>query len=401
MVIIKSFTATVIGGLLVLSFEPFDLWYLSPFFLAGLWRLLILESPKNTFVISFFFGLSLWVLGAGWVENSIVNYGGASKLAAYTFVFLIASFLSLFQATSFFFMSLFRLNDHHRLILAFPVFYVFGEYLREFLFTGLPWLYVGYSSLNNFFLNGYIPVIGVFGMSFLICLFASLLGSVIFFQKLRKSHLFLSLVFMSMFALNATWLSTKSWTEKTSSFQAIIVQPNIDVLEKWSRDGQVKSRNYFSKVFFDELIGNENSQEKIIFFWPEVSLPGLFSRFEIFLKKKGVIFINDSKATNVNAAYFALDSMTSPTVWIAGGVDKGNDYSDLIPFVKNKVKAIICLGKDNSKPIEFFSSHCDLIVSTNNMKDAVKDVFKFVEEGKGNIIEKFDEAKKEINNIYK
>ena len=54
------------------------------------------------------------------------------------------------------------------------------------------------------------------------------------------------------------------------------------------------------------------------------------------------------------------------------GVDKGNDYSDLIPFVKNKVKAIICLGKDNSKPIEFFSSHCDLIVSTNNMKDAVK-----------------------------
>lgn len=284
MVIIKSFTATVIGGLLVLSFEPFDLWYLSPFFLAGLWRLLVLESPKNTFVISFFFGLSLWVLGAGWVENSIVNYGGASKLAAYTFVFLIASFLSLFQATSFFFMSLFRLNDHHRLILAFPVFYVFGEYLREFLFTGLPWLYVGYSSLNNFFLNGYIPVIGVFGMSFLICLFASLLGSMIFFQKLRKSHLFLSLVFMSMFALNATWLSTKSWTEKTSSFQAIIVQPNIDVLEKWSRDGQVKSRNYFSKVFFDELIGNENSQEKIIFFWPEVSLPGLFSRFEIFLK---------------------------------------------------------------------------------------------------------------------
>ena len=90
MVIIKSFTATVIGGLLVLSFEPFDLWYLSPFFLAGLWRLLVLESPKNTFVISFFFGLSLWVLGAGWVENSIVNYGGASKLTAYTFVFLIA-----------------------------------------------------------------------------------------------------------------------------------------------------------------------------------------------------------------------------------------------------------------------------------------------------------------------
>ena len=284
MVIIKSFAAAVIGALLVLSFEPFDLWYLSPIFLAGLWRLLVLESPKNTFVISFFFGLSLWVLGAGWVENSIVNYGGASKLAAYTFVFLIATFLSLFQASSFFVMSLLRLNDHYRLILAFPVFYVFGEYLREFLFTGLPWLYIGYSSLNNFFLNGYIPVIGVFGMSFLICLLASLLGSIIFFQRLRKSHLILGLIFISLFTLNATWLSTKSWTAKTSSFQAVIVQPNIDVLEKWSRDGQVKSRNYFSKVFFDELIDKDNSKEKIIFFWPEVSLPGLFSRFEVFLK---------------------------------------------------------------------------------------------------------------------
>ena len=284
MVIIKSFVAALIGALLVLSFEPFDLWYLSPIFLAGLWRLLVLESPKNTFVISFFFGLSLWVIGAGWVENSIVNYGGASKLAAYTFVFLIAAFLSLFQASSFFFMSLFRLNDDYRLILSFPVFYVFGEYLREFLFTGLPWLYIGYSSLNNFLLNGYIPVIGVFGMSFLICLFASLLGSMIFFQRLRKSHLILSLMFISLFTINGTWLSTKSWTEKTSSFQAIIVQPNIDVLEKWSRDGQVKSRNYFSKVFFDELIDRENSKEKIIFFWPEVSLPGLFSRYELFLK---------------------------------------------------------------------------------------------------------------------
>ena len=262
MVIIKSFAAAVIGALLVLSFEPFDLWYLSPIFLAGLWRLLVLESPKNTFVISFFFGLSLWVLGAGWVENSIVNYGGASKLAAYTFVFLIATFLSLFQASSFFVMSLLRLNDHYRLILAFPVFYVFGEYLREFLFTGLPWLYIGYSSLNNFFLNGYIPVIGVFGMSFLICLLASLMGSIIFFKRLRKSHLILGLIFISLFTLNATWLSTKSWTAKTSSFQAVIVQPNIDVLEKWSRDGQVKSRNYFSKVFFDELIDKNNSKEK-------------------------------------------------------------------------------------------------------------------------------------------
>ena len=68
----------------------------------------------------------------------------------------------------------------------------------------------------------------------------------------------------------------------------------------------------------------------------------------------GVKFINDSKATNVNATYYALESMKTPTVWIVGGTDKGNDYTEIEDLVKRKVKAIICLGLDNSKIIEFF-----------------------------------------------
>ena len=103
-------------------------------------------------------------------------------------------------------------------------------------------------------------------------------------------------------------------------------------------------------------------------------------RLEHFLTIQKVKYINASKATNVNAVYYALESVKTPIIWIVGGVDKGNDYSDLIPFVKNKVKAIICLGKDNLKPIEFFSSHCDLIVSTNNMKDAVKSAYEFAKQ---------------------
>ena len=74
------------------------------------------------------------------------------------------------------------------------------------------------------------------------------------------------------------------------------------------------------------------------------------------LKINKVKYINDSKATNVNATYFALESMTSPTVWIVGGIDKGNDYSVLYPFVNEKVKAIICLGKQNDKLFKNFQS---------------------------------------------
>ena len=78
---------------------------------------------------------------------------------------------------------------------------------------------------------------------------------------------------------------------------------------------------------------------------------GVEHRLEKVLKIKNVQYINDSKATNVNASFFALDSMNTPTVWIVGGVDKGNDYNELMSLVREKVKAIICLGVDNKKII--------------------------------------------------
>ena len=92
-----------------------------------------------------------------------------------------------------------------------------------------------------------------------------------------------------------------------------------------------------------------------------------------------VKYINDSKATNVNAVYYALDSMKSSTVWIVGGVDKGNNYEDLIPLVREKVKAIICIGIDNSKIIESFSPFVDLIIENGNMIEAVKNAYKIAE----------------------
>lgn len=94
-------------------------------------------------------------------------------------------------------------------------------------------------------------------------------------------------------------------------------------------------------------------------------------RLEFVAKVHGIEFINDSKATNVNSTWFALESMEKPTVWIVGGVDKGNDYSELTALVKEKVKAIICLGKDNTKIIEAFSPITDQIYEVNSAEEAV------------------------------
>ncbi|WP_282630341.1 UDP-N-acetylmuramoyl-L-alanine--D-glutamate ligase [Empedobacter sedimenti] len=104
-------------------------------------------------------------------------------------------------------------------------------------------------------------------------------------------------------------------------------------------------------------------------------------RLEPVLTIGGIDFINDSKATNVNATYFALESMTKPVVWIVGGTDKGNDYNEVLPFVKKKVKAIVCLGVDNAKIVDFFSPYIDTIVETNNMKDCVEQSYKLATKG--------------------
>ena len=94
-------------------------------------------------------------------------------------------------------------------------------------------------------------------------------------------------------------------------------------------------------------------------------------RLEFVAKVNGIEFINDSKATNINSAWFALESMESPTVWIVGGVDKGNDYSELTQLVRDKVKAIVCLGEDNGKIIEAFSGIVETIVEAKSAMEAV------------------------------
>lgn len=106
---------------------------------------------------------------------------------------------------------------------------------------------------------------------------------------------------------------------------------------------------------------------------------GVEHRLEKVLKINNVMYINDSKATNVNATFFALDSMENPTVWIVGGVDKGNDYTELLPLVNEKVKAIICLGVDNEKIISAFGNVVDTIIETDSMAMAVQVAYKLAE----------------------
>ena len=99
---------------------------------------------------------------------------------------------------------------------------------------------------------------------------------------------------------------------------------------------------------------------------------GVPHRMEKVLTIQKVLYINDSKATNINATFFALESIDAPLVWIVGGVDKGNDYEILLPLVRKKVKAIICLGVNNQKLIDTFENISEVFIETQSMSEAVK-----------------------------
>lgn len=115
------------------------------------------------------------------------------------------------------------------------------------------------------------------------------------------------------------------------------------------------------------------------------SFQGVEHRLEKVLKRRNVLYINDSKATNVNATYFALESIKNSVVWIVGGVDKGNNYNELLPLVNEKVKAIICIGIDNSRIIETFGNVVETMIETTSMPEAVK-VADYLAEGQGVVL---------------
>jgi len=108
---------------------------------------------------------------------------------------------------------------------------------------------------------------------------------------------------------------------------------------------------------------------------------GVEHRLEPVMKVHGINFINDSKATNVNSTWYALESVKGSAVWIVGGVDKGNDYSQLYNLVENKVKAIVCLGKDNQRVINAFRGRVESIVETMSMEEAVKAAYYLARDG--------------------
>lgn len=144
-----------------------------------------------------------------------------------------------------------------------------------------------------------------------------------------------------------------------------------------SLPGKHNAYNSMAAAISAKVLGikNEYIRESL------TSFQGVEHRLEHVLKVHKIDFINDSKATNINSTWYALESMHQPTIWIVGGKDKGNDYTTLLPLVRQKVKAIICLGVDNTPIHKVFDGVIKDIIDTQSMEQAVKSAYFMGEEG--------------------
>jgi UDP-N-acetylmuramoylalanine--D-glutamate ligase len=165
-------------------------------------------------------------------------------------------------------------------------------------------------------------------------------------------------------------LEEGAWADQ-DTFHILLNQPKIKFkmnLNQLTISGKHNTYNSMaaSIVASSLLIRNEVIRESLMDF------KNIEHRLEFVTAVKGVDYINDSKATNVNSAWYALESMHKPVIWIAGGIDKGNDYASLVPLVKEKVRILICLGKNNIALHQAFSKHVDMIINVQTAKEAVQ-----------------------------
>jgi len=168
-----------------------------------------------------------------------------------------------------------------------------------------------------------------------------------------------------------------AWVENDEIFINLNDKTSLMTIHDLALKGRHNTLNSLAAV----IAGRVMNIRKEIIRESLTDFQGVEHRLEPVITVHGINFINDSKATNVNSTWYALECMQTRVVWIAGGIDKGNDYSELFDVVRKKVKAIVCLGKDNRKIIEAFSDKVPSIVETMSMEEAVRSAYYLASKG--------------------
>jgi apolipoprotein N-acyltransferase len=260
------------GGLATLGFAPFNLWPLGIIGLTVFALLLKTQPLKSVMWRSFAFGVGFYAAGIHWVYVSIHNFGGASPLFAGFLVLLFVCFLAAVFTLPFYIFGRWLSTHALSLIIALPACWLLGEWLRTWLLTGFPWLFIGYGHLNTW-LAGWAPVTGVLGISIIVAFTAGVIAEWIWQQK--KSHsLIISSVCCLWFWFAGAGLTTITWAEPDEQIITVgMVQPNVDQSTKlsWSRESVNASLDQLRQL--SEGLWQQNNWV----IWPEAAIPTMLT----------------------------------------------------------------------------------------------------------------------------
>ena len=268
--------AIVTGAILTLAFSPFG-WFpiafISPAILLAIW---LRSRPLQALWQGWIFGISFFGVGVSWVYISIHSFGNANIFLAVLITILFIFVLSLFPAIQGFFFSLFRKKFSILISLfIFPAWWVICEWLRSELFTGFPWLFLGYSQISSP-LRGFGPIVGVYGISLVVALISGCLYLLFFHKKIFVKILSVTLIIL-LFIAGAV-LSALRWIHpQKESVKVSLVQGNISQWQKWDVD-QLLS---ILQIYRSETKRHWNTD---IIVWPEAAIPAYPRQVSFFLK---------------------------------------------------------------------------------------------------------------------
>ena len=262
--------AAILGLLFALGFAPNDLWFISILSLTYLYFLIRDSNKKELFLIGYSFGIGLWSLGISWLYVSIYFYGNLGFIASTFLTLLFIGIISIYSGLTLFLYSYLRFNSKSIAIFSLPIAWIAVEYLRSILFTGFPWLISG-TMLANTPLDGWTPIIGAQGNTFLLILISSVLYQLVSNLQQSRSPLLLFILF-SVLMISSYTLKNFQWTELEGVVKASVVQTNLELEEKWSTEGVIDTKN-----MIETAIDLGDKGEIIVF--PETAL--IFSEKEI------------------------------------------------------------------------------------------------------------------------
>ncbi len=255
------------GATLPLALAPFDWWWFAPLPLLAYLALSSGITVKRRNWRSFLFGLGMYGTGASWIYVSVHDYGPAPAPLAASLIFLFSCGMALLFLLPQWCWHRFLQEKKYGIVLGFPAIWMLNEWFRTWIFTGFPWLFIGYSQTETF-IGNWAPITGVYGISFLLAFFAATL-----FESLQQHHCNKALlVAVTLLCAGSALVGLKQWTHATQQSQSFaLIQGNVPQQLKWKPE----QREAIRKLYWDASA--PLWQKNTLVIWPEAAIPELYT----------------------------------------------------------------------------------------------------------------------------